>query len=181
MPLLTIRRRRPPVHPSAPVPTDAPFLPRTVLDEIAPTDVEQRRDALVVENLPAAGLAVTALPRTIVPGWLRGVCDQGLPFDLLELHRRRVERVVGFAMDGFDHVHESVGIPLSLKQVVQRRGRRCAGAERFAGERGDLRQGRVVAAAGVPILGVGEVALAAVHDRVPEAAGGGFHVLRDLV
>src|ERR671933_374556 len=49
----------------------------------------QRRAALVVENLPAAGLAVTGLPRTIVPGWLRGVCDQGLPFDLA-VHIRRI-------------------------------------------------------------------------------------------
>lgn len=77
------------MRPSRPVPTDAPFLPRTVLDQIAPTDVEQRRDTFLVENLPAAGLAVTALPRTIVPGWLRGVCEQGLPFDLA-VHIRRI-------------------------------------------------------------------------------------------
>jgi len=81
MPLFSIRRR-PRISQPPPRLTDAPFLPRTVLDRIAPTDVEQRSDALVVENLPAAGLAVTELPRTIVPGWMQGVCEQGLPFDL---------------------------------------------------------------------------------------------------
>jgi len=70
-------------HPQAAPPlTDAPFLPRTVLDRIGPPTSNKRRDTLVVENLPAAGLAVTELPRTIVPGWLQSVCEQGLPFDL---------------------------------------------------------------------------------------------------
>jgi len=88
MPLLTIRRqRRPAVPRPTVVPIDAPFLPRTILDQIAPTDVEVRPEALVVENLPAAGLAVTELPRTVVPGWLRPVCGRGLPFDLTFLIR----------------------------------------------------------------------------------------------
>src|ERR1700731_3532931 len=88
MPLLTIRRHRRPAALRPPiVPSDAPFLPRTVLDQIAPTDVELRPDAIIVENLPAAGLAVTELPRTIVPGWLRGMCERGLPFDLAFLIR----------------------------------------------------------------------------------------------
>src|SRR5207248_7933840 len=80
MPLLSIKRR-PPKPRTPAVPSDAPFLPRTVLDHIAPTDVELQPDAIVVESLPAAGLAVTELPRTVVPGWLRGV-GAGLPFDL---------------------------------------------------------------------------------------------------
>jgi hypothetical protein len=89
MPLLTIRRRRPAAPRPSVVPVDAPFLPRTVLDQIAPTDVELKADghAIVVENLPAAGLAVTELPRNVVPGWLRGVCERGIPFDLSFLIR----------------------------------------------------------------------------------------------
>src|ERR1700694_237131 len=88
MSLLTIRRqRRHDVRRPAVVPPDAPFLPRTVLDQIAPTDVEVRPEAIVVEDLPAAGLAVTELPRTVVPGWLRPVCGRGLPFDLTFLIR----------------------------------------------------------------------------------------------
>jgi hypothetical protein len=89
MPLLTIRWRRPAVPRSAMVSSDAPFFPRTVLDQIAPTDVDLQPDghAIVVENLPAAGLSVTELPRTVVPGWLRPVCGRGLPFDLTFLIR----------------------------------------------------------------------------------------------
>src|SRR5207253_5676853 len=106
MPLLSIRRR--PRIPESPPPlADAPFLPRTVLDRIAPTDVEQRHDALVVENLPAAGLAVTELPRTIVPGWLRGVCDQGLPFDLSVLIKPIAAEVAQRFLDRQVTVHGS--------------------------------------------------------------------------
>jgi hypothetical protein len=55
---------------------------------IAPTDVDVEPDgqAIVIENLPAAGLAVTELPRTVVSGWLRAVCGRGLPFDLARHH-----------------------------------------------------------------------------------------------
>jgi hypothetical protein len=46
-----------------------------------------RPDTIVVENLPAARLAVNELSRTVVPGWLRLVCGGGPPFDLTFLIR----------------------------------------------------------------------------------------------
>ncbi len=82
----TATRRKALPRPSV-VPVDAPFLPGTVLDQIAPSDVELRPDAIVVESLPSAGLAVAELPRTVVPSWLRAVCQRGLPFDLTFLIR----------------------------------------------------------------------------------------------
>jgi hypothetical protein len=78
MPLLSIRRR--PRIPELPPPlADASFLPRTVLDRIAPTDIEQRRDALVVENLPAAGLAVTECRAPSCPAGCRASASRVCP------------------------------------------------------------------------------------------------------
>src|SRR5207237_3628523 len=59
----------------------------TSLHQVSPADAQVRPEAIVLENLPAAGLAVTDLPRTVVPGWLRPVCGRGLPFDLTFLIR----------------------------------------------------------------------------------------------
>ncbi|MBV9324739.1 MAG: hypothetical protein JO352_13230, partial [Chloroflexi bacterium] len=83
MPLISLPRRKPQPKPQRLIPADSPFLPRTVLDTIGPHDADLPRDgsAVVLENLPAAGLAVTTLPRSVVPGWLRNVAA-GIPFDL---------------------------------------------------------------------------------------------------
>src|SRR5919199_2627550 len=82
MALLTLRwRRAQPLDPSRER-DDTELRPATVLDHLAPRAAEVAREHVWLEGTYAAGLAMTELPRTTLPGHLLPVTTAGLPFDL---------------------------------------------------------------------------------------------------
>jgi hypothetical protein len=113
-------------------------------------------------------------------GGAGAVIEEQAPFELLEGDGGGVLGAFWVFLHGFNQINESVGIPAAGHEAKQG----FVGRERvqkLAGVVGQLLKNGVIGAAGVPIFAVGKVAFTAVHDGVPEAAGGGVERLGDGV
>src|SRR5690606_22854231 len=55
---------------------------RSVADLVAPTALEEARDAVTIDGVPGRTLAVTEYPRHVSPNWLGRLIDFDEPLDL---------------------------------------------------------------------------------------------------
>jgi hypothetical protein len=114
--------------------------------------------------------------RDFFSGEAGALLPEGAPFEVLQLDRDGIARVGFVGADGLDEIDEGVGVPAGGDDAEDRfvGGRVVDDRAGAGGESGGDGMG---GGAGVPVFAVGEIALATVHDGVPEGQRGG-HLLQ---